>query len=107
MLRADGALRKPPGRARGRRFEKGRSGNPAGRRPRCRNNVSLAAEALLDGEAEALIRKAVELAFSGDPTETSDFERPCRRLKPPVRQNGGKLKGEFFLLICWFFLLIC
>ncbi|HZT19804.1 MAG TPA: DUF5681 domain-containing protein [Dongiaceae bacterium] len=49
-------------------FQKGRSGNPAGRRPGSRNRATLAAEVLLDGEAEALTRKAVELALEGDTT---------------------------------------
>ena len=33
-----------------------------------RNRATLAAETLLDGEAEALTRKAVELALAGDTT---------------------------------------
>jgi hypothetical protein len=49
-------------------FQKGRSGNPAGRRPGCRNRSALAAELLLDGEAEALTRRAIELALEGDTT---------------------------------------
>jgi hypothetical protein len=47
------------------RFAKGRSGNPAGRRPRgCRDHVNRAAR-LLASEGEALTRKAVELALAG------------------------------------------
>lgn len=53
---------------RGQRFQKGRSGNPAGRKPGCRNRATVAAEALLEGEAQALTRKAVELALEGDTT---------------------------------------
>src|ERR1700740_803577 len=53
---------------RGSPFEKGRSGNPAGRPRGCRNRSTLAAQMLLQGEAEALTRKAVELALGGDPT---------------------------------------
>src|ERR1700746_1354191 len=59
---------KPPGRLRGRPFEKGRSGNPCGRRRGSRNKATLAAAALLAGESEALTRKAVEMALAGDPT---------------------------------------
>jgi len=65
---SDVPLPKLPGRVRGRPFEKGRSGNPAGRRTGSRNKATLAAAALLAGESEALIRKAVELALAGDPT---------------------------------------
>ena len=52
---------------RGRPFEKGRSGNPAGRPRGVPNKSTLAAQLLLQGEAEALTRKAVELALGGDP----------------------------------------
>ena len=51
---------------RGRPFAKGESGNPAGKPRGARNRATLAAEALLDGESEALARKAIELALSGD-----------------------------------------
>ena len=64
---ADNFLQKQQ-KHRGRPFEKGRSGNPAGRPRGNRNRSTLAAQLLLQGEAEALTRKAVELALSGDPT---------------------------------------
>jgi hypothetical protein len=51
-----------------RRFRKGQSGNPAGRKPGSRNRATMAAEALLEGEGEALTRKAIELALEGDTT---------------------------------------
>ena len=50
----------------GRPFEPGQSGNPAGRPKGSRNKATLAVEALLDGEAEAITRKAIELAKQGD-----------------------------------------
>src|SRR6476660_9108070 len=56
---SDLILPKPPGRARGRPFEKGRSGNPGGRRTGSLNKTTAAAAALLAGESEALTRKAV------------------------------------------------
>ena len=50
----DGIAPEAPRRVRGRPFEKGRSGNPLGRRVGCRNKTTIAAAALLAGEAEAL-----------------------------------------------------
>jgi Family of unknown function (DUF5681) len=47
-------------------FKPGESGNLAGRPKGSRNKTTLAMEALLDGEAEALTRKAIELAKGGD-----------------------------------------
>ena len=49
-------------------FQKGHSGNPAGRPRGSRNRSTLAAEILLEGEAEALTRRAIELALEGDTT---------------------------------------
>jgi hypothetical protein len=51
---------------RGRPFQAGQSGNPAGRPKGARNKTTAALEILLDGEAEALTRKAIELALAGD-----------------------------------------
>src|SRR6266436_5483706 len=47
-------------------FRPGQSGNLNGRPKGSRNAATLALESLLDGEAEALTRKAVELALAGD-----------------------------------------
>ena len=83
----DGLSPRPPGRVRGRPFEKGQSGNPAGRRVGCRNKTTIAAAALLAGESEALTRKAVELALVGDPTAM----RLCvERILPPCRERTVK-----------------
>ena len=49
-------------------FVKGQSGNPAGRAAGCPNKATRIAEALLDGDVEALTRKAVSLALDGDPS---------------------------------------
>jgi Family of unknown function (DUF5681) len=46
-------------------FRKGRSGNPRGRPPGARSKATETAELLLDGEAAALTRKAVERALEG------------------------------------------
>jgi hypothetical protein len=59
---------KQPGRGRGRPFEKGQSGNPAGRPPGIGKRATQAMQLLLDGEAQALTRKAVELALDGNTT---------------------------------------
>ena len=95
----DGLTPKPPGPVRGRLFEKGRSGNPAGRRIGCRNKTTIAAAALLAGESEALTRKAVELALVGDPCRGGDDRsagrRPCpgdrdRRLRAAFAARRGR-----------------
>ena len=65
-------------------FKPGESGNPAGKPKGARNKVTLAIEALLDGEAEALTRKAIELAKAGDMTAL----RLCLdRLAPPRKDR--------------------
>ena len=50
----------------GGRFAPGVSGNPAGKPAGARHKVTRAIEALLDGEHEALTRKAIEKALEGD-----------------------------------------
>ncbi len=56
---------KQRGRGRGRPFEKGQSGNPAGRPRGTGKRAAQGVQLLLDGEAQALTRKAVELALDG------------------------------------------
>jgi len=51
---------------RGRPFEPGQSGNPKGRPKGSRNQATMIAEALLDGEAEAITRRLVDKALEGD-----------------------------------------
>jgi hypothetical protein len=70
------------------RFRKGQSGNPKGRPPGSRNKATETAELLLDGEAEALTRKAVELALEGDAVAL----RLCLdRIIPPRRGRRVQL----------------
>ncbi len=67
--------------ARGNRFGRGR---PEG----SRNKATLAAQTLLDGEAEALTRKVVDMALSGDSTAL----RLClERLLPPAKGRPVRL----------------
>jgi uncharacterized protein DUF5681 len=84
----DGLSPGSPGRVCGRAFGKGRSGNPAGRRTGCRSKTTIAAATLPAGEAEALARKAVELALLGEPTATMWL---CReRILPLCRERAVK-----------------
>jgi len=69
---------------RGRPFERGKSGNPAGRPKGARNYATVLAEGLLDGEAEAITRKVIDKALGGDSTAL----RLClERLLPPRRER--------------------
>src|SRR5260370_1731804 len=49
-------------------FEKGQSGNPAGRPRGSRNKATILAEAMFEGETEAIIRMALDKAREGDIT---------------------------------------
>src|SRR5579872_4703899 len=67
------------------RFVKGHSGNPCGRPPGIRNYATMAAEAMLDGEAEALTRKALDLALEGD---TAALRLCLDRIVAPRRERA-------------------
>jgi hypothetical protein len=73
-----------PRPVRGRPFQKGQSGNPKGRPKGSRNKTTLIAQALLDGEAEALVRKVVQLALEGDPTSL----RICLERLVPLKKDA-------------------
>ena len=64
-------------------FEPGRSGNPAGKPRGARHKTTLAVEAMLEGEAETITRKAIELAKAGDLTAV----RLCLDRLLPVRRD--------------------
>lgn len=69
---------------RGRQWRKGESGNPAGRPRGARHRATVTAEQLLDGEAEAITRKAVELALEGD---TVALRLVLERILPPRKER--------------------
>ena len=73
---------------RGRPFEKGRSGNLAGRPRGSMTRATKSAASMLDGEAEALTRKAVELALGGD---ASALRLCLERLLGPCRGRPVEL----------------
>jgi hypothetical protein len=62
------------------RFGPGNPGRPKG----ARHKVTVAAQALLDGEAEALTRKAVEMALSGD---AAALRLVLERVVPPRKDS--------------------
>lgn len=68
--------RKPRGP--GKRFQPGESGNPAGKPKGCRSRATLAAQALIEGQADELVKKAIALALAGDgPVLRAMLDRLC------------------------------
>jgi len=66
------------------RFKPGQSGNPAGKPKGARHKTTLAMQALLDGQAEALTQKAVQLALAGDMAAL----RLCMERLMPARKDS-------------------
>ena len=69
---------------RGRPFKPGESGNPSGRPKGARNHATVLAAAMLDGQAEAIIRKLIDTGLSGD---VSALRICLERLLPPKRSR--------------------
>jgi hypothetical protein len=69
---------------RGKPFAPGQSGNPNGRPAGSRNKATLAIDALLDGEAKTLTRKAITLAKAGD---MQALKLCMDRIVPPRRDR--------------------
>ena len=78
------------GKQRGRPWAKGESDNPRGKRQGARHRTTLAAEALLDGEAKALTRKAIELALVG---ETVALRLCLDRILPPASRAPSAIRA--------------
>jgi hypothetical protein len=75
-------------------FDKGSSGNPAGRPKGSLNKTTLAARELLQDEAERLTRKVVELALDGDLAALRlCLDRVLPRRQPAIELSLGKLEG--------------
>ncbi len=82
----------------GRPFQPGQSGNPRGRPAGSRNAATRVIEALLDGEAEAITRKAIDAALGGDMVAIRlvlDRVCPPRKCRPilidlpPTQDSAG------------------
>jgi hypothetical protein len=74
-------VRKNAGNTRGKPFAPGNRGKPKG----ARHKVTLAIEALLDGEASVLTRKAIDLAKAGD---MQALKLCMDRLAPPRKDRS-------------------
>jgi hypothetical protein len=83
------------GRKQDGRFREGATGNPNGRPKGARNRATRLAEALLEGEAVALMRKAIDLAKAGDIIALRlclerliprSIERPIEFELPPISE---------------------
>lgn len=66
------------------KFQKGQSGNPAGKPKGARHKTTIAMQTLLDGQGEALAQKAIEFALEGD----SVALRLCLERLLPTRKDS-------------------
>jgi len=89
------------------RFAKGASGNPAGRPPGSRNKLTLLMEALLEGQAEQLIQKAIDRGLAGDTHALrlcldrifpAPRDRPIHLRLPPI-ENGEQLSSAMSAVV--------
>jgi hypothetical protein len=79
---------KPSTRTAKGQFKSGTSGNSSGRPPGSRNKATLVCEQLLDGQAEQLTQKAIELAMKGN----INALRLCmERITPPRKERSINL----------------
>ncbi len=73
-----------PPKVRGRPWQPGQSGNPAGKPPGTRHRATQLAEALIDGEGQEIVRTMIEAAKGGDITAGRAI---LDRLVPPRRER--------------------
>src|SRR3954468_4138897 len=88
-------------------FKRGQSGDPSGRPQGSRNKATIAVDALFDGEAETITRKAIELAKAGDTVAlrlcldrlaAPRRDRPVLFDMPPVDTPADIVKASAVLL---------
>lgn len=85
----------PRRRGAGRPFEKGKSGNPEGRRTGSRNRITEMVEKLLEGDAERITRAVIDKAADGDMVAARialDRLAPARRGRPVAFALPRKLE---------------
>ena len=89
------------------RFPPGHSGNPTGRPPGVRSRATLAVESAMSTDAEAIVRKVIELALAGNATAMRlcverIAPRPRSRLMqidlPDVNEPAGVAKAVSAIL---------
>lgn len=88
-------------------FKKGQSGNPAGKRKGSRNRASRVLDELMDGEAEAITRTAIDQAKEGNPVALrlcmerimpARKDRPIAFALPPIEKTEDLTKATAALL---------
>ena len=88
-------------------FKPGASGNPAGKLTGARHRVTLAVEALLEGQHAALTQKAIDLALQGDgPALRLCLDRiapprkdaPLSFALPPIKSAADTVQASASLL---------
>ncbi|MCC3246763.1 DUF5681 domain-containing protein [Methylocystis sp. WRRC1] len=72
------------GKQRGKPFEKGKSGNPAGKPKGARHKTTLLAEKLMQDDAENIVNAVLKAAHNGDMTAARIV---LDRIAPPRRDN--------------------
>lgn len=68
----------------GRPFQKGQSGNPAGKKPGTRNHASRLVETMMAGDVEEITQKVISAAKNGDLTAARIV---LDRISPPRKDN--------------------